>query len=190
MIQTTEEIWKPVNTRGGIFVDEYEVSNTGLIRSCKSAKNKKILSPRPERKGYLCVHLYLNAKPYVGKIHRLVAEAFIGERPEKMQINHIDGDKTNNCASNLEYINCIDNIRHAFRVIQNRNSIAVNGQRMSIPEAVDRFGVEGLKARTVAARIHQYGWPINLALSTPLTRKGRHGQVAKNTVTPEMLIEN
>jgi hypothetical protein len=166
-----EEVWKNVNTRNGIFIGEYEVSNMGFVRSCKSAKNKKILSPRPERKGYLCVHLYLNAKPYVGKIHRLVAEAFIGDRPDNMQINHMDGNKTNNCVSNLEYVSCKENIRHAFRVMEHRNSIVVRGERMSVPEAVDKFGVPGLTAHTVRARIYQYKWPVEAALLTPVRGK-------------------
>lgn len=48
-------------------------------------------------------------------IHRLVATAFIGPPPKSdSQVNHIDGVKTNNRATNLEWVSCSENIRHSF----------------------------------------------------------------------------
>lgn len=46
-------------------------------------------------------------------VHKLVAHAFIGERPEGLQVNHKDGNKLNNVPSNLEYITDIENKLHA-----------------------------------------------------------------------------
>jgi hypothetical protein len=48
-------------------------------------------------------------------LHKIVAEAFIGPRPVGMQIDHIDGDKSNNRASNLRYCLPKDNIANAVR---------------------------------------------------------------------------
>lgn len=48
------------------------------------------------------------------KVHNLVAMAFLGGRPEGFQVNHIDGNKENNKASNLEYVSQKENLRHAF----------------------------------------------------------------------------
>lgn len=42
-------------------------------------------------------------------------ELFVGPRPEKHEINHKDGNKTNNSVANLEYVTCSENNRHAFR---------------------------------------------------------------------------
>lgn len=60
-------------------------------------------------RGYVSVSF--NNKTY--SIHRLVVEAFLGEIPEKMDINHKDGDKLNNDYSNLEICTRKENIRHA-----------------------------------------------------------------------------
>lgn len=60
--------------------------------------------------------------PYVragGKnvtVHRMVALAFLGPRPPGLDINHVDGVKTNNRASNLEYVTRRENVRHAMRL--------------------------------------------------------------------------
>jgi DNA-binding transcriptional regulator YiaG len=49
------------------------------------------------------VHLYENGVREGRTVHRVVAEAFIGPRPEGLEVRHLDGNKTNNRASNLVY---------------------------------------------------------------------------------------
>lgn len=49
------------------------------------------------------------------KVHRAVALAFLGPRPEGYQINHKSGDKHDNTVGNLEYLTCRQNIRHGWR---------------------------------------------------------------------------
>ena len=78
-----------------------------------SEKRHKFLTPMPNSKGYLRVGLYRDGKQVFKAIHRLVAEAFVpNDDPEhKDTIDHIDGDKTNNRADNLQWLSNADNIR-------------------------------------------------------------------------------
>lgn len=98
------EIWKDIKGYEG----KYQVSNLGNVRG------KKVLSPKINKNGYKEVSLY-NGKQKSFYIHRLVAEAFIPNGNKLPQVNHINGDKTNNCVDNLEWISNYDNIQHSIR---------------------------------------------------------------------------
>jgi len=74
-----------------------------------------VLSPASSA-GYPAVVLYdAGGKRRTTKVHWLVAGAFIGERPPGFHTNHIDGDKTHNTPSNLEYIPIQENAAHGVR---------------------------------------------------------------------------
>ncbi len=76
------------------FVSNYSISNTGIIR------NKRGMYVKPNKSN--CVYLHDNHKVYYVPIWVLVASAFIS--PTSSILEHIDGDPTNNCVSNLRYI--------------------------------------------------------------------------------------
>lgn len=90
----------------------YSVSDTGRVRNIKG----KFLSLNKTSMGYPRCSLCINGKVHQVHIHRLVAMEFCeGFSPDK-QVNHIDGDKKNNSASNLEWISHKENANHAVRM--------------------------------------------------------------------------
>lgn len=115
----TEEVWKPISGFEGL----YEVSNFGRVRSLtRFATNGRLfegqlLNTADNGTGYRVVNLHKDGKQKMILVHRLVAQAFIkNENPEKKhQINHIDGDKTNNAVSNLEWCSWKENMDHAYK---------------------------------------------------------------------------
>ena len=105
------EIWKPVKG-----FENYEVSNLGQVKSLNYNRTKeaKILRLCKNKDGYLCVHLHKNGKGYAKKVHRLVTAAFIPNPEGKTEVNHIDGNKTNNRVENLEWATHSENMHHAW----------------------------------------------------------------------------
>lgn len=94
-----------------IYFNRYIAYENGQIKSIKTGK---ILRPGRNSKGYYTVNLYDGSSPKKPKsflVHRLVAEAFFGH--SELQINHKDGDKSNNSLENLEYVTYAENILHA-----------------------------------------------------------------------------
>ena len=103
------EIWKSING----YRSMYEVSNLGRVKSLHFGK-AIILKDRLLPSGYKRVAL--NEKRLVThcSIHRLVAIAFVPNPNNLPQVNHIDGDKRNNVASNLEWCDARHNQLHAI----------------------------------------------------------------------------
>lgn len=96
------------------YEGRYQVSDEGQVRSLIS---DKVLKAHPDRRGYLGVSLYSGGRNTRKRkpIHVLVAESFVGPRPESLDVCHIDGDKTNNHATNLRYGTRSENIMDAVR---------------------------------------------------------------------------
>ena len=102
------ETWKPVVGYDGL----YEVSDQGRVKSLWHGK-ERILKPHNSGSGYLKVTLCKDGHTKQLLLHRLVAEAFIQNPNNLATINHKDEVKTNNVASNLEWMSRADNKRYS-----------------------------------------------------------------------------
>jgi len=90
-------------------VDNYFVSSLGRF---KNKKNIIMNNYKPHHSGYIYVRV--NIKKYA--LHRLVAQTFIVNLENKPFVNHIDGIKTNNAVSNLEWCSCSENNLHNHKI--------------------------------------------------------------------------
>ena len=121
-----KEIWKDVFGYEGF----YQISSLGNVKSLdRIVKNKaskrrgeyfvpiKGKYPKQHKnvKGYLTVGLCKDKKHKSVLVHRLVALHFIPNPGMLDQVNHIDGDKTNDCVENLEWCTQVENAMHAVR---------------------------------------------------------------------------
>jgi len=97
---------------------KYEVSDQGRVRHIK-----RILSPRLFKNGYLNVQLP-GKQAYV---HRLVLSAFIGTIPEGYEVNHLNGNKTDNKLKNLECVTPHQNSLHYHLPVWYVNQIRLPG---------------------------------------------------------------
>lgn len=93
--------------------DNYQISNLGRVWS---ERKQRIMQTYLQNKGYWQIHIVNNSgKSVKFLVHRLVALVWISNPSSKPIINHIDGDKSNNAASNLEWRTYSENILHARR---------------------------------------------------------------------------
>jgi len=138
--------WKDIKGFEGL----YEISNTGKVRSKDreiTYSNGRVHKYKGEEKkiqvrkktGYNTVNLFKNQK-YVQKyVHILVAEAFIPEEEGKTQINHKDGNKSNNTVENLERCTPKENIQHAFKTNLSINS---RGEKSNLSKITEKQALE------------------------------------------------
>ena len=150
--------WKIIADTGG----RYSVSNSGKVRANWSdvprrgqAKRMRIeksytLSPYTHTNGYLRINLGRGNRKYV---HRLVAEAFIPNSKNKPQVDHIDGNRTNNRADNLRWVTPKENSlyggeRHGWAA----QKLGVTRKHDINAEQFRRLRKDGLSLREIARR--------------------------------------
>lgn len=104
-----KEIWKDIKNWEGL----YQVSNLGRIKSVKRGAVKAL---DMNNAGYLRVQLCDGNRSQKFFVHRLVAFVFVPGYFENAVVNHIDMDRTNNCADNLEWVTPSQNQKKAFDI--------------------------------------------------------------------------
>ena len=112
--------WKQIEG----FENIYEISNTGLVKSCEriiinpvhglQKRKERILKPDYMKDGYLRITLLKDKKLYKYLIHTLVAKAFIKNPNNFNIINHKDENRSNNTVTNLEWSNCQYNLEYSL----------------------------------------------------------------------------
>lgn len=127
-----QEIWKEVSG----FNSRYKVSNKGRVYSEFS---KRELTQYDRGNGYLTVMLRCEGKCINRTVHSLVAETFLGKPKSGLEIDHIDGDKTNNNVLNLRYLTHFENMRNPVSLIKRYNSIRA---KQGIPVIAYKNGIK------------------------------------------------
>jgi len=97
----------------------YDVSDFGRVKRVMAGKGAiagRILNPQLDGGGYSRVALYGDEGRHQFSVHRIVMAAFVGPCPDGKEVNHKDGDKSNNRLDNLEYMTRHENIAHAFNL--------------------------------------------------------------------------
>jgi hypothetical protein len=156
------EIWKNIIVNGEETI--YSVSNLGRL-----SNGKKIMSNRVKGNKYVSITLRVNKKGFGTRMHRLVAFYFVDNPNNLPQVNHKDGVKYHNAASNLEWCTPKQNIIHSFelglvvRPKGKESHLYDKGTRIlheptgkiypSIPTAAREFKIP---RTTISAEIHGY----------------------------------
>lgn len=172
------------------FEGLYSVTSNGCVRSHEKRKGRGVHAARWLRAGinsggYYTVVLIHAKVSSCRTVHSLVAEAWIGPRPVKHDINHIDGVKTNNARANLEYCTRSDNVLHAFATGLARphpGCRSLTTEQATEVRRLARSGVQqtqiarkfGLSKASIGAIVHNRTYTSKVDVSEPLTVDGRY----------------
>jgi hypothetical protein len=135
--QTIYEEWRPI-----VDFPNYSISNFGRVAN---SRGKLLAIQFNEYNGYYQVALWRYNKGHARTIHRLVATAFIDIIPGSNDVNHMDGDKSNNFVGNLEWTTRSENQLHAFRTGLNKTvrvrCVETNEIFNSVTECANRLNI-------------------------------------------------
>lgn len=150
----------------------YEVSEDGRI--VRNVKSKHHLRQEQERGGYYRVHPVLNGKQVHRLVHLLVAECWLGAKPEGLECDHIDRDRHNNHYTNLRYVTRKEN--HKNRVFseegKRRNSEITKAryysatperQKEMVAPMIEAALRPEVQAKRLKACIETNGFPVTIS---------------------------
>lgn len=141
------EIWKDIQGYEGL----YQVSNLGQVKSLAKFKGtnykqfiaERIMKQKDNGFGYLTVGIRRSGKSTTTYIHRLVAQAFIPNPDNLPEVNHIDGNKLNNAADNLEWCDRAENERHAYK-----SGLKKVGEGNVLSKKIAQYTLDGVLVKT------------------------------------------
>ena len=135
------------------FRKNYWIHSSGLVISTMKSKPKILKGLRTGyKRKYLGVEVY-DDKGVKEKllIHRIVALMFIHNEENKQQVNHIDGDTTNNSVDNLEWVTPLENTKHAYATGLSPIGIKCSWAKLTEEQVVNCFTLhlEGVSVRDI-----------------------------------------
>ena len=154
-----EEEWRDIAGYEGLYM----VSNLGRVKSLNYNRTGQegILKAFKDSAGYLQVNLFKDGSKKFYLIHRLVAIAFITNIDNLSEVNHIDENKENNCANNLEWCNREYNINYGARNKKASESNK-NNQKVSKPiMAIHKINGLILTFSSASEASRQVGIPVS-----------------------------
>ena len=125
-----DEIWKDIEGYEGL----YQVSNLGRVQSLYG---KGRILKQSNSTVYPHVSLSKNGQSTTFSVHRLVGLAFVPNPENKPEINHKDGDKNNNVASNLEWITASENQKHSVSIGLKASGEQVKNHKLSAKDVYE-----------------------------------------------------
>jgi len=154
------EKWKPVVGFEGL----YEVSNRGRVRSVdRKVKYSsrygtfwmkfkgRILNLHENRAGYMQLTLSKNNNFFLGRVHKLVLEAFVCKKPKGLQCRHLDGNPSNNKLNNLKWGTSLED---RFDMIRHGRSLRGERHHMAKLRVRDVLYIRASKERGLAKKFN------------------------------------
>jgi hypothetical protein len=168
------EQWLPVVGWEGV----YEVSSLANMRRViggRSTYSGRPLMPIRLENGYDAVRFRLNGRTSRTLVHAVVVAAFVGPRPRRYEINHLNGIRHDNRLENLEYCTASGNKIHSYAVL-NRPKVSCAGERNGRAK-VNESQVREIRRRYALGDVSQQSLADEFGLSQSVT-----SQIIRRTI--------